>query len=266
MSGSSALLCIAVQPAQTMVGVFVADELVAHWRVATDIQRTADEWGLLVAGLVRQTDGEAVGAVCICSAVPTVLQELRVMMASHFSAADAVVVGPGVRTGLSVLMDNPREVGTDRITNAVAALELFGAPCVVVDLGAATTFDVLDAARQYVGGAIAAGPRISMEALSSVGAQLRQVELTPPRSVIAKNTVEALQSGTVYGAVAQVDGMVARIVDELGTQDDDGVGVVTVVATGSAAPGFVEHCQSVTVYEPWLLLHGLRCIHRRNAS
>lgn len=261
MSRSRTLLALAVQPSQSMIGIFTADELVEHWRVATDVRRTADDWGLLVSSLVDQTGCGAVDAVSVCSAVPTVLPELRAMAASQFPAADLVVVGPGIRTGLSLLMDNPREVGTDRITNAVAALELFGAPCVVVDLGAATTFDVLDERSQYVGGAIAAGPRISMEALSHHGAQLRQVELTAPRSVIAKNTVEALQSGTVFGAVAQVDGMVARIVDELGPSVAEDV---SVVATGIAAPGFVEHCRSVTAYEPWLLLHGLALIHRRS--
>jgi type III pantothenate kinase len=198
--------------------------------------------------------------VCICSAVPAVLHALRALLGDMFAAVPGVVLGPGVRTGLPVLVDNPREVGTDRIANAVAALELAGAPCVVVDLGTATTFDVVSPAGQYVGGVIAPGLEISLEALGHHGAQLRQVELARPRTVIAKNTVEALQSGAVYGCAGQVDGIIRRIAGELAVPMEQ----LTVMATGVLAPAVISECETVTRHEPHLTLHGLRIVFHRN--
>jgi type III pantothenate kinase len=254
------LLCIAVQNAQTMVGLYHADELVAHWRVSTHDRRTADEWGQLIAGLLeRDSDLALVDGVSLCSTVPAVLQELRVMVADRFGSAHLVVVGPGVRSGLSVLTDNPREVGTDRIANALGAVEGFGAPCIVVDVGMATTFDVVNAEGHYIGGAIAPGVQISLDALGLRGAQLRQVELTAPRSVIAKNTVEALQSGAVFGFAGQVDGIVGRMLAQLESAVD-----VRVIVTGALAPTVAGHCSTITEQEPWLTLHGLRVIFQRN--
>jgi type III pantothenate kinase len=160
-----------------------------------------------------------------------------------------------------MLTDNPREVGTDRVANAIAALDTFGAPCVVVDAGTATTFDVVNAQGQYVGGAIAPGLQISLQALQEHGAQLRQVELSAPRSVIAKNTVEAIQSGAVYGFAGQVDAIVTRIVSELGRSAEE----VEVIGTGELS-GFVsDHCSTVGRCEPWLTLEGLRIIFDRNS-
>ncbi len=255
------LLCIDVQNSQTMVGIFDHETLVAHWRVSTDDQRTRDEWAILMAGLMDQASVSArVAGVCICSAVPAVLAELRCMVAAHFPSAHSVVVGPGVRSGLPLLTDNPREVGTDRIANAVAALEMFGAPCIVVDVGMATTFDVVGADGQYRGGAIAPGVQISLEALGLRGAQLRQVELTAPRTVIAKNTVEALQAGAVFGFAGQVDGIVARMRRALGAEADH----LEVVATGGLAASVIAHCESITQHQPWLGLHGLAAIFARN--
>jgi type III pantothenate kinase len=255
------LLCLAVQNARTTVGLYDGEALIGRWRLASDPGRTADEWGFVIAGLVEQTTGStSLQGIAVCSAVPVVLHELRVAIASRFAAAHAVIVGPGVRSGLPVLTDNPREVGTDRVANAVGAIHQFGAPCIVVDFGTATTFEVVDAAGQYVGGAIAPGVQVSLEALGTHSAQLRQVELVTPRAAIAKNTVEALQSGAVFGFAGQVDGLVARMRAELG----DGADELEVVATGSYADVVVEHCATITRHEPWLALDGLRVIYTRN--
>jgi type III pantothenate kinase len=256
------LLCMAVQNSQTMVGVYEARELIGHWRVATDDRRTADDWGLLISSLLAHgSRSSSVEAVCICSAVPAALHALRATTADYLPEARTIIVGPGVRSGLPMLTDNPREVGTDRVANAIAALESFGAPCVVVDAGTATTFDVVNAQGQYVGGAIAPGLQISLQALQEHGAQLRQVELSAPRSVIAKNTVEAIQSGAVFGFAGQVDAIVTRIVSELGGS----AGEVAVIGTGELS-GFVsDHCSTVGRCEPWLTLEGLRIIFDRNS-
>jgi type III pantothenate kinase len=267
------LLCVAVQNAQTMLGRYQGGDLCAYWRISTDDRRTSDDWGLLISSLLSlDATMPAVDGVCLCSTVPVALRELRETMATYLPDARTVVVGPGVKSGLPVLTDNPREVGTDRIANAVAALHLFGAPCVVVDFGIATTFDVVNGAGQYIGGAIAPGVQLSVQALGSRGAQLRQVELVAPRSVIAKNTVEALQSGAVFGFAGQVDGIVARIVDELRSSESAGQAAIgtasttglEVIATGELAGVVVDHCASITTRAPWLTLDGLRLIFERN--
>jgi type III pantothenate kinase len=255
------LLAVDIGNGHTVLGVLEGDEVVAHWRVASDERRTSDEWSVLVRGLladlrpVREVTG-----ISVCATVPSVLHEWRDMLARHFGDVPAVIVEPGVRTGVPVVMDNPREVGTDRIMNALAAARLYGGPAIVVDFGTATTFDVLSAAGQYIGGAIAPGIEISLEALGRHGAQLRKVELLRPRSVIAKNTVEALQSGMVFGVAAQVDGIVARMVDELGEPAGD----VHVIATGHLAPLLLEECRCFTDHAPWLTLQGLRLVFDRN--
>jgi type III pantothenate kinase len=194
--------------------------------------------------------------------VPAVLHEWRDMLPRHFPDVTAVVVEPGVRTGVPILMDNPREVGSDRIINALAAVTEYGGPAIVVDFGGtATTFDVVSSAGQYVGGAIAPGIEISLEALGRRGAQLRKVELARPRTVIAKNTVEALQSGMVFGVAAQVEGIVSRMIDELGAAPDD----VRVIATGYLAPLVVGECRCFTDHAPWLTLRGLELVFERNS-
>ena len=185
--------------------------------------------------------------------MPAVLHEWRDMLTRHFGDVPAVVVEPGVRTGVPVLMDNPREVGTDRVVNALAAATLYGGPAIVVDFGTATTFDVVSPRGEYIGGAIAPGIEISLEALGRRGAQLRKVELLRPRTVIAKNTVEALQSGMVFGFAGQVDGIVERMIGELGVPAE----TVHVIATGGLAPVVVDECRSITEHQPWLTLLGL---------
>ncbi|ANH38118.1 Type III pantothenate kinase [Nocardioides dokdonensis FR1436] len=260
------LLAADIGNAHTVLGLLEPSEgapgheVLAHWRVGTDERRTADEWAVLLRGLLGRQTSEIEG-IAVCSTVPSVLHEWRDMLASHLGDVPRVVVEPGVRTGVPVLMDNPREVGSDRIINAVAAATLHPGPAIVVDFGGtATTFDVVSARGQYVGGAIAPGIEISLEALGRRGAQLRQVELARPRTVIAKNTVEALQSGMVFGAAAQVEGLVHRMVGELGVAVSD----VSVIATGYLAPLVLEECSVFTAHDPWLTLRGLGLVFDRN--
>lgn len=254
------LLAADIGNAHTVLGLVADGEVSADWRVATDARRTSDEWSVLIRGLlgdlVDQVDG-----IVVCSTVPSVLHEWRDMLVRHFGDVPHVVVEPGVRTGVPVLMDNPREVGSDRIINALAAATVYGGPAIVVDFGGtATTFDVVSEKGQYVGGAIAPGIEISLEALGRRGAQLRKVELLRPRSVIAKNTVEALQSGMVFGVASQVEGLVDRMIDELGVPPE----AVRVVATGYLAPLVVDECRCFTEHNPWLTLIGLELVFARN--
>jgi type III pantothenate kinase len=252
------LLCADIGNSHTTVGLLRSGEVAFHWRVATDERRTADEWGVLLRALLAGASAPAPAGVAVCATVPSVLHEWRQMMADYHPGIPHVVVEPGVRTGVPVLMDNPREVGSDRIVNALAAAQLYDGPTIVVDFGTATTYDVVSARGEYVGGAIAPGIEISLEALGRRGAQLRKVELVRPRSVIAKNTVEALQSGVLFGFASQVDGMVARMGAALGA------GEVNVVATGGLAPLVIGECSSITDHQPWLTLKGLEIVFARN--
>jgi type III pantothenate kinase len=254
------LLAADIGNAHTVLGLVADGEVSAEWRVSTDERRTSDEWAVVLRGLLGEALGRVDGIV-VCSTVPAVLHEWRDMLGRHFADVTHVVVEPGVRTGVPVLMDNPREVGSDRIINALAAANVYGGPAIVVDFGGtATTFDVVSAAGQYVGGAIAPGIEISLEALGRRGAQLRKVELQRPRSVIAKNTVEALQSGMVFGVASQVEGIVDRMTTELGLTPQD----VRVVATGYLAPLVLDVCRCFTDHSPWLTLIGLELVFRRN--
>ncbi len=253
------LLCADIGNSHTTLGLLRDGQVLDHWRVATDERRTADEWGLLLRGLVSGSEyADPPTGIAVCATVPSVLHEWRETLARFFAEVPAVVVEPGVRTGVPVLMDNPREVGADRVVNALAAAHLYEGPSIVVDFGTATTFDVVSARGEYVGGAIAPGIDISLEALGRRGAQLRKVELLRPRSVIAKNTVEALQSGMLYGFAGQVDGIVARMIAELGEEK------VNVVATGGLAPVVVSECGTFTDHQPWLTLLGLELVFARN--
>lgn len=252
------LLAVDIGNSHTVLGLVRDSRVEADWRVSTDARRTSDEW----AGLLRQLLGPAeVSGIAVCATVPTVLHEWRDMLSRHFPDVPHVVVEPGVRTGVPVLMDNPREVGSDRIVNALAVVTEYSGPAIVVDFGGtATTFDVVNAQDQYVGGAIAPGIELSLEALGRRGAQLRAVELLRPRSVIARNTVEALQSGMLFGVASQVEGIVDRMIAELGTEPAD----VTVIATGYLAPLVVEECRCFTFHDPWLTLKGLEFVFERN--
>jgi type III pantothenate kinase len=258
------LLCADIGNSHTTLGLLDDGEVVEHWRVATLESRTADEWNVLIRGLINQSPRSEIGMVegiAVCSTVPGVLHEWRDMLVRHFEAVPTVVVEPGVRTGVPVLMDNPREVGADRVVNALAAATLYDGPAIVVDFGTATTFDVVSPRGEYIGGAISPGIDISLEALGRRGAQLRKVELLRPRSVIAKNTVEAVQSGMVFGFASQVDGIVERIIAEL----DVPTASVNVIATGGLAPVVVDECRSITDHQPWLTLRGLELVFQRNS-
>jgi type III pantothenate kinase len=254
------LLAADIGNSHTILGLLDDGEVTAHWRVATEARRTADEWSVLLRGLLGRDLGDIDG-VAVCATVPSVLHEWREMLARHLAGVPSLVVEPGVRTGVPVLMDNPREVGTDRIINALAAVHEYGGPAIVVDFGGtATTFDVINAKGQYVGGAISPGIDISLEALGRRGAQLRKVELQRPRTVIAKNTVEALQSGMVFGVASQVEGIVARMIAELGEDP----AVVQVIATGYLADLVTGECSCFTRSAPWLTLRGLELAFQRN--
>ncbi|GAA2413568.1 type III pantothenate kinase [Streptomyces glaucosporus] len=262
------LLTIDVGNTHTVLGLFDGEEIVEHWRISTDARRTADEWAVLLQGLMGMHPllgeelGDGVDGVAVCSTVPAVLHELREVTRRHYGDIPSVLVEPGVKTGVPVLVDNPKEVGADRIINAAAAIELYGGPSIVVDFGTATTFDAVSARGEYVGGAIAPGIEISVEALGVRGAQLRKIELARPRSVVGKNTIEAMQSGILYGFAGQVDGVVERMARELADDPDD----VTVIATGGLAPMVLGEASAIDEHEPWLTLIGLRLVYERNVS
>jgi len=252
------LIAVDVGNTQTVMGLFEGEELVDSWRLSTVRDRTADEYRLLLAGLLRQ-DGyrlEGVGGVALSSVVPTAKQAM-IEVAHDLVEGHVVVVGPGVRTGLPINIDNPREVGADRVVNSVAAAKKYGTPVVVVDFGTATNMDVVDGSGAYVGGAIAPGLDISQTALIEATAALRRVDLDPPRAPIGKSTVEAIQSGLLYGHAGLVDGIVGRIVDEMD-------GTPAVVATGGLASTIVPHCRTVDRVDETLTLDGLRMVYEMN--
>jgi type III pantothenate kinase len=264
------LLAIDVGNTNTVLGIFEGEEVIEHWRIATVPDRTADEIAVVLRGLLEQSaafkdprqDG-GIDGIALCSTVPSVLHEMREMCWHYYREVPAVIVEPGVKTGVPVRMDNPKEVGSDRIMNALAAVHLFGGPAIVVDFGTSTNFDAVSARGEFVGGALAPGIEISVDALSRRAAQLLKVELTRPPRVIGKNTVEALQSGIVYGFAGQVEGIAGRMARELAPTDPDSV---TIIATGGLAPLVINEVSIIDAHEPWLTLIGLRLVFERNAA
>ena len=252
------LLTIDVGNTNTVLGTFLGEDLIHSWRVKTDPRSTADEIWLQMRALVEGID---ISGLSICSTVPATLREMRTMIASYFSDTPTTIVEPGIKTGVPLLVDNPKEIGADRIVNTLAAHTLFGGPAIVVDFGTSTNLDVISPKGEFLGGALAPGIEISVDALAQRAAQLRKVELVKPRSVIGKNTVEALQSGTIYGFAGQVDGLVSRISDELESQYNQRP---TVIATGGLAPLIFGVADTLDEHEPDLTLIGLRLIHERN--
>ncbi|MHA6796900.1 type III pantothenate kinase [Pseudonocardia bannensis] len=260
------LLCIDVGNTQIALGLYpdtpeelVRPELVRDWRMRTDPRMTADELEVAIRALLGEHARHVTGIAAL-STVPSVLRELRLMLDRRSSRMPTVVVGPGVRTGVPLLVDNPREVGADRVVNTLAAHRLFGTACIVVDFGTSTNIDVVSARGEFLGGALAPGIEISLDALATRAAALRTVELVRPRSVIGKNTVECLQSGVLYGFAGQVDGLVHRILDELGPK----AGPITVLATGGLAPLMDGESSTITEFVPDLTLLGLRLTYLRN--
>lgn len=252
------LLTVDVGNTQIALGMFDGAELIGHWRVSTDPDATLDEIRWEMTGILG-ADGfsqEDILGVAISSVVPAVTTNLRRII-PHITSGPSVVVEAGVRTGMAIEIDNPREVGADRVVNGVAARERYGAPVVVVDFGTSTNFDVVGPTGSYLGGVIAPGLEIATNALVSGTAALRRVEFSPPRSVIGKGTVEAIQSGAVFGHAGMVDGILERIADEIGED-------VTRVATGGLASTIVPHCKSVDTIDQYLTLEGLRIIFDRN--
>jgi type III pantothenate kinase len=246
------LLAIDVGNTQTVFGLYDGAELREHWRVSTEAERTGDELGLLLRGLV---DLRALDGLALTCTVPPLIRAYEEF--AEREGVELLVLGPGTRTGIPVRYDDPREVGPDRIANAVAAVARYGAPCIVVDFGTSTNFDIVSPEGEYVGGVLAPGIEISMEALSARAARLFQVDFSAPETVIAKNTAASLQSGLVYGFAGQVDGIVERIRGELGAE-------AQTVATGGLADLITPHARTLDQIDPFLTLEGVRLIWERN--
>lgn len=262
------LLCVDAGNTQIALGLYaetaaadtdpgVRPPLVRDWRMRTDPRMTADELEVAFRGMLGRHIDEVTGVAAL-STVPSLLRELRLLIERRDDPH--VIVGPGVRTGVPLMVDNPREVGADRVMNTLAAHRLCGTACVVVDFGTSTNIDVVSARGEFLGGALAPGIEISLEALATRAAALRSVELVRPRSVIGKNTVECLQSGVLYGFAGQVDGLVRRILAELGPK----AGPVTVLGTGGLAPLMAGVSDTIADYVPDLTLLGLRLTYLRN--
>ncbi|MCC7078159.1 MAG: type III pantothenate kinase [Acidimicrobiia bacterium] len=255
------LLTIDVGNTQTVLGIFDGEELTEHWRMSSVEDRTSDEWAMLVGNVLQMAGlsfSKQVTGVAISSGVPRVTQALKEMTERYFYFKP-IVVEPGIRTGMPILYDNPKEVGADRIADAVAAFTFYGGPAIVIDFGTATVFDAISEKGEYLGGSICPGLQVSAAALFAAAAGLRRVEYVAPHSVVGRSTTESLQSGIVFGAVGLVEGMVDRIQDELG-------GDAVTIATGGLAEIVLDHTDVVDHHEPWLTLHGLRLIYDRNTE
>jgi len=249
------LLAIDVGNTSTVFGLFDGASLTEHWRIATERHKSGDELGALYRNFVDlgQVDG-----ICLSSTVPQLVRSYT-EWAARYASAELLELGPGVKTGIPVRYDDPREVGPDRIANSVAATEKYGPPCIVVDFGTSTNFDVVSAAGEYVGGVLAPGIEISMDALFARAARLRKIDFVEPATVIGKTTVAALQSGVVYGFAGQVDGIVEHIRAELGAD-------APTVATGGLADLIAPHARTIDRVDPFLTLDGLRLVWERNRA
>ena len=254
------LLVVDVGNTQTHFGTFDGDELVEHWRFATVRESTADELGAALRNLLelRGVGLADLQASIVSSTVPQLAPEWE-EMGRRYLAHEMLVVGPGLRTGMPIRIDNPHELGADRLVNAVAAHDRLGGPCVSVDFGTAITYDVVSAAGEYLGGIISPGIEISMEALTERGAKLPKIDLAQPRSLIGKSTVDAIRSGVVYGYAGQADGIIGRLREELGAE-------TRTIATGGLAEYIVPFTKSIDDVDDLLTLRGLRILHVRNAA
>ena len=252
------LLAVDVGNTQTHVGLFRDHELVVHWRFATSTHATADELAMAVSSLLalRELRMRDVEAAIVSSVVPALAAEYEQLIQRYLGGSGALV-GPWLKTGMPIRIDNPHELGADRLANAVAAYERCGGACIAVDFGTAINYDVVSAAGEYLGGVISPGVEISLEALAQRAARLPRVDLEPPRSPIGKGTREAIQSGVIYGYAGQVDGVVGRLREALGEE-------ATAIATGGFATVIVPACDQIDEVDDLLTLEGLRLIWERN--
>ncbi len=258
------LLAIDVRNTHTVVGLISGSgshaKVVQHWRIRTEAEVTSDELALTIDGLIGDDSERLTGATAL-STVPSVLHELREMLYQYWPSVPHLLIEPGVRTGIPLLVDNPKEVGADRIVNCLAAYHKFGTASIVVDFGSSIVVDVVSAKGEFLGGAIAPGVEVSSDATAARSAALRRVELVRPRSVVGKNTVECMQAGAVFGFAGLVDGLVRRIREDVKGFDGDDV---TVVATGHTAPLLLPDLHTVEKYDRYLTLDGLRLVYERN--
>lgn len=253
------LLVFDVGNTNIVLGLYDGDKMIYHWRAATNELKTADEYAASL-GMMFQLDGvtfDMVTDIIISSVVPPVNPTLEYLCRRYFHV-EPMMVGPGMKTGLNILYDNPRELGADRIVNAVAGITLYGGPLIIIDLGTATTFCAIDEKKRYLGGAVTPGIGISMEALFQRASKLPRIELTPASSVICKNTVSAMQSGIYYGAIGKVDGIVRRMKKEMGYKE------IKVIATGGLADLIASQSETIDVIDPLLTLKGLYILFKKN--
>jgi len=254
------LLVIDVGNTNTVLGLYDGDQLVHDWRVRTVVDHTVDEYGMLIYNLYKNSKvrPREIKDIIISCVVPTMLNILEPLCEKYFSVKP-LIVGPGIKTGMPILYDNPKEVGADRIVNAVAAYEKYGGDIIIVDFGTATTFDYVSRKGEYMGGCIAPGIMIASEALFSKAAKLPRVEIARPKSVVGKDTVSSMQAGILFGYAALVDGLVSRIKAEVASD-------AKVIATGGLANVISPETKSINIVDEMLTLEGLRILHKRNSE